>query len=46
MEFLDVGNTITKIKNLNNGFYSSLDKDEDLIREILKIGHSKMCEKA
>lgn len=34
MEFLDVGNAIIKVKNLNNEFYSSLDKAEDLIRKV------------
>ena len=31
MEFLEIANTITTIKNLKDGFYSSLDKVEDLI---------------
>ena len=31
MEFLEIANTITTIKNLRDGFYSSLDKVEDLI---------------
>ena len=42
MEFLEVRNTITKIENLKDGFYSSLDKAEDLISEILKTGHKKI----
>jgi len=41
MEFPEVGNTITKIKILKDWFYSSLNKAEYLISEILKIG----CEK-
>ena len=41
MEFPEVGNAITKIKILKDWFCSSLDKAEDLISEILKIG----CEK-
>lgn len=42
MQFPEVGNTITKIKILKEWFYSSLDKAEDLISEILKIGCKKI----
>lgn len=44
MEFPEVGNTITKIKILKEWFYSSLDKAQDLISEILKIVVRKYSE--
>lgn len=56
MEFLEVRNTITKIKNLKDGFWGSLNKAEDLIsknlklvfKKILIMGNKwiKICEKA
>ena len=42
MESPEVVNTITKIKILKDWFYSSLDKAEDLISVILKIGCKKI----